>query len=101
MEISFEEQQAIQTIIDNAAVFELDTLRLRAYCDLEDLSHVLGLRVLTGEEITKFQYSIELITRLDSKNEEGNFSFRNKRRTKLTAYYTNYDRSKSVRGYTM
>jgi hypothetical protein len=101
MEISFEEQQAIQTIIDKGADFELDTLRLRAYCDLEDLSHVLGLRVLTGEEITKFQYSVELITRLDSRKEGGNFSFRNKRRTKLMAYYTNYDRSKSVRGYTM
>jgi hypothetical protein len=101
MEISFEEQQTIQTIIDEAAEAELDSLRLSAYCDLEDLSHVLGLRVLTGEEITRFQYSIELITRLDSKKEGGNFSFRNKRRTKLTAYYTNYDRSKSVRGYTM
>ena len=101
MEISFEEQQAIQTVIDKSTDFELDTLRLAAYCDLEDLSHVLGLRVLTGEEITKFQYSIEFITRLDSIKEDGNFSFRNKRRTKLTAYYTNYDRSKTVRGYTM
>jgi len=101
MDISFEEQQAIQTIIDKAAVTELDSLRLRAYCDLEDLSHVLGLRVLTGEEITKFQYSIEFITRLDSKKEGGDFSFRNKRRTKLMAYYTNYDRSKSIRGNTM
>lgn len=101
MEISFEEQQAIQVIIDRTADCELDSLRLSAYCDLEDLSHVLGLRILTGEEIKKFQYSIELITRLDAKKEGGGVSFRNKRRTKLTAYYTNYDRSKKVRRYKM
>ena len=101
MEISYGERQAIQYIIDNTAESELDSLRLNAYYDLEDISHILGSRILTGEEIKKFQYSIELIVRLDSKNECRGASFREKRRVKLTEYYSSYDRSKGVRSYKM
>ena len=99
MEITLEERRAVQCVIDRTDSLGLDTLRLKAYCDLEDLSHTLGSRMLTDEEITRFQYSVELITRLDAKSEGGGASFRAKRRDKLTKYYSSYDRSKGVRSY--
>ena len=95
MDISSIQQHAIQSIVDYTAVDELDTLRLCAYSDLEDLSHILGSRTLTDEEMTTFQYSIEVIIRLDSSRYGASVSFKEKRRAKLTAYYSNYDRSKS------
>ena len=97
MAITFEEQQAVQCVIDRTDNLELDTLRLMAYCDLKSLSHILESRMLTDEEITRFQYSVELIARLDAKSEGGGTSFRAKRRDKLTKYYSSYDRSKSAR----
>jgi len=99
MDITLEERRAVQCVIDRTDNLGLDALRLKAYCDLEDLSHTLGLRMLTEEEITRFQYSVELITCLDANSEGGGASFRTKRRAKLTRYYSNYDRSKGVRRY--
>ena len=98
MDISIIQQQAIQSIVDYTAADKLNTLRLSAYCDLENLSHVLGSRTLTAEEMTTFQYCIEIIIRLDPSRYGVSASFREKRRAKLTAYYSNHDRSKS-RGY--
>jgi hypothetical protein len=95
MDISIIQQQAIQSIVDYTAVDELDTLRLCAYSDLEDLSHILGSRTLTAEEMTTFQYCIEIVIRLDPSRYDVSVSFREKRRAKLTAYYSNHDRSKS------
>lgn len=97
MEITLEERQAVQCVIDRTDNQGLDVLRLKACCDLEDLSHTLESRMLTDEEIIRFQYSVELITRLDAKCEGGGSSFRAKRRDKLTKYYSSYDRSKSAR----
>ena len=99
MDISIIQQQAIQSIVDHTAAGELDTLRLSAYCDLEDLNHILGFRILTAKEMAIFQYSIEVITRLDSSRHGGSVSFREKRRAKLTAHYSNFDRSKDLRSY--
>ena len=99
MDISIVQQQAVQSIVDHTAVDELDTLRLSAYSDLEDLSHTLGFRTLTDKEMTTFQYSIEVIIRLDSKKYGDRVSFKEKRRKKLMAYYSNFDRSKGLRKY--
>jgi hypothetical protein len=99
MEITLEERQAVQCVIDRTDNLGLDALRFKAYCDLEGLSHTLGSRMLTDEEIVRFQYSIELITRFDAKSEGGGSSFRAKRREKLTKYYSSYDRSKGARRY--
>ena len=98
MNTSIIQQQATQSIVDYTAVDELDTLRLGAYSDLENLSHTLGSRTLTDDEMTTFQYCIEVIIRLDSRKYGNSVSFREKRRAKLTAYYSNYDRSK-LRSY--
>ena len=90
-------QLAIKNIANHTADGTLDPLRLSAYCNLEDLSHILGSRILTSNEMATFQYSIEVIIRLDSSRYRGNASFKEKRRAKLTAYYSNYDRSKDLR----
>ena len=97
MDISIIQQQAIQSIIDHTAADELETLRLCAYSDLESFSHILGFRILTSKEMETFQYSIEVITLLDSSKYGGDVSLREKRRAKLTAYYSNFDRSKGIR----
>ena len=99
MDISITQQRAIQSIVGHTATGELDSLRMNAYCDLENLSHILGSRILTDKEMATFLYSIEVIVRLDSSRHGASVSFRNKRRAKLTAYYSNFDRSKSVRSY--
>ena len=90
-------QQAIKSIANHTAEGTLDSLRLSAYCNLEDLSHILGFRILTSKEMATFQYSIEVIIRLDSSRYRGDSSFKEKRRLKLTAYYLNHDRSKDLR----
>ena len=97
MDISIIQQRAIQSIADHVATDKLDSLRLSTSRDLENLSHVLGSRILTNKEMATFLYSIEIIVRLDSSKHSESVSFRNKRRAKLTAYYSNIDRSKSVR----
>jgi hypothetical protein len=99
MTISSKEQTLILKIIDKEERWKLESLGTSAYCELENLSCTMGLRPLNTEENKRYQYNIELITRLDDKMESGGLWFRIRRRAALTAYYSSADRSMEIRAY--
>jgi hypothetical protein len=87
MAVTLSEQAEIQRIVDSCNPRELAALHADAMGNLHRLNRISQRKLLSSEELKAANVAIELLTRVEAKQQGGGWWFRTKRRFQLTKLY--------------